>query len=78
LEAITHLVSLLKVGTSLSSVYNETRDFIINKDPSLASALHKNFGFGIGFNHKEDSLAISATNETKIEHGMLFHVRITI
>lgn len=72
------MVSLMKVGTPLSHVYNETKNFLVSKDASLANALHKNFGFGIGFNHKEDLLAISPTNETKVEPGMLFHVRITI
>ena len=78
LEAMQHLLSLLKVGTPLSQVYDETRDFIASKDPKLAGLIHKNFGFGIGFNFKEDSLIINAANETKVEAGMLFHVRITL
>ena len=40
--------------------------------------VHTNFGFGIGFNFKEDRLLINATNETIIEPGMTFHVRIAI
>ena len=39
---------------------------------------HNNFGFGIGFNFKEDRLMINATNDTIIEEGMSFHVRIAI
>ena len=40
--------------------------------------MYKNFGFGIGNNFKEDLLLISATNETRVEAGMIFHIRITI
>ena len=68
----------MKVGTPLNHIYNESKKFIISREPSLANHLHKNFGFGIGFNFKEDLLQINATNETKIEPGMLFHVRITL
>jgi len=45
---------------------------------ALAEALYKNFGFGIGNNFKEDLLLINATNETKVEAGMIFHIRITV
>lgn len=37
-----------------------------------------NFGFGIGFNYKERQLQITATNETVVEPGMTFHVRLSI
>lgn len=37
-----------------------------------------NFGFGIGFSFKEDALQITATNQTIIEKGMTFHVRIAL
>ena len=40
--------------------------------------VHNNFGFGIGFNFKEDRLLINATNETVVEEGMTFHVRIAV
>ena len=40
--------------------------------------VHANFGFGIGFNFKEESLLINATNETVIEEGMSFHVRLAM
>jgi len=46
----------MKVGTALKDVYQATKDFILSKDPSLADSLYKNFGFGIGYNHKEDLL----------------------
>jgi hypothetical protein len=37
-----------------------------------------NFGFGIGFMFKEEALQITASNQTIIENGMTFHVRIAI
>lgn len=40
--------------------------------------MHPSFGFGIGFNYKERALAITATNETTIQPGMTFHVRISL
>ena len=44
----------------------------------MAEKVHSNFGFGIGSSHKEELLSISATNtKTKVQGGMVFHVRIT-
>lgn len=40
--------------------------------------MHSNFGFGIGCSHKEELLSINpSNNKTKVEGGMVFHVRIT-
>lgn len=73
-----HLISKIKVGSTLASVYESTQSFIAEKDASLVARLHANFGFGIGCNYKEDLLVISASNQLKIEPGMVFHVRIVI
>lgn len=43
----------------------------------MAEKIHKNFGFGIGCEIKENLLEIGPNNETKIEPGMVFHTRIT-
>ena len=72
-----YLFSQMKVGNTLKDVYLSTKEFIKQKDPKLAEKIHKNFGFGIGCEIKENMLEISATNETKIEAGMVFHTRIT-
>lgn len=41
--------------------------------------MHKNFGFGIGCDHKEALLEISSTNkQCKVEGGMVFHIRLTL
>lgn len=77
-DAQVHLFSELKIGKSLKDVYQSTKDFIKSKDPKLGEKVHKNFGFGIGCEIKENMLEISANNETKIEAGMVFHTRITL
>ena len=78
-EAQKHLISQLQIGNTLSDIYNETRKFIAEKDATLAEKVHKNFGFGIGFDHRESLLEISATNkECKVEGGMVFHIRLTM
>lgn len=65
-EAEDHLFKELTVGKTLKEVYNSTKEFIRSKDPKLAEKIHKNFGFGIGCEIKENLLEISATNEAKI------------
>jgi nucleosome binding factor SPN SPT16 subunit len=76
-EAEEFLFKELTVGKTLKEVYASTKEFIRSKDPKLAEKIHKNFGFGIGCEIKENLLEISATNEAKIEAGMVFHARIT-
>ena len=77
-EAQQYLVSLLAPGAALDAVYNKTVEFIKEKNGSLASKVHSNFGFGIGSKYKEEELSISSANiKTKVEPGMVFHVRIT-
>lgn len=77
-DAQQHLVSLLKLGTSLDQVYTQTKQFIAERNPGLAERAHTNFGFGIGCSHKEELLSINSNNnKTKVQGGMVFHVRIT-
>lgn len=65
-------------GSTLDNVYRSTLEFIKSKSPVLASKVHVNFGFGIGSKYKEDELSITASNtQTKVEPGMVFHIRIT-
>jgi nucleosome binding factor SPN SPT16 subunit len=53
----------LKIGSTLSEIYDQTKSFIVDRDPTLGEKLHKNFGFGIGCDHKEGLLEISSTNK---------------
>lgn len=44
----------------------------------MADKFYHNFGFGIGFAHKEDLLQITPTNQIKVEQGMVFHVKLSL
>jgi nucleosome binding factor SPN SPT16 subunit len=47
------------VGSTLSHVYNSTRQFIESKNPEFLSRISSNFGYGIGLTPKEDMLSIN-------------------
>jgi Xaa-Pro aminopeptidase len=66
----------LKPGQQISQAYNAARDFIQSKNSNLH--FHTNFGFGIGFNYKEDPLMITESNTTLVKPGMTFHARIAL
>lgn len=59
-EAEELLIKSLKAGEKISSVYQSVKNFINGKNSNFG--VHLNFGFGIGFNFKEDALTINATN----------------
>jgi nucleosome binding factor SPN SPT16 subunit len=75
-EAEDLLIKSIKAGEKINSAYQTVKKFINDKNPNLG--VHSNFGFGIGFNYKEDALTINAANQTVIKPGMTFHVRITL
>lgn len=50
----------MKAGEKISAVYQQVKKFIADKNPNLG--VHQNFGFGIGFNYKEDALVINQSN----------------
>lgn len=58
-----HVISLLKVGTKCSEVYNQTIDYVKENHPDLINSLPQNFGFGIGYEFREACLLISPKNE---------------
>ena len=70
------LIAKLQVGSTIASAYDAAKNLIAERNSNLT--VHNNFGFGIGFNFKEDRLGISASNETVVEEGMSFHVRVAI
>lgn len=75
-EALELLINSLRVGATISDVYTRVKQLISDKNPSLT--LGPNFGFGIGFQFKEDTLTINNTNQTVVKEGMTFHVRIAL
>jgi len=75
-DALDTLVNSLEVGKPISAAYLATKNLIMKRNPSLN--VPPSFGFGIGFNYKERQFMIKADNETIVEPGMTFHVRITL
>jgi len=59
-DALDTVFMNLKVGKPISSAYNAGSNLILQRNSSLHP--HANFGFGIGFNYKEDMLIINAQN----------------
>ena len=74
LEAQELLISKLTVGSAIKDAYLAAREHLNKARSDLG--VSSNFGFGIGFNYKEESLVINGENETKIRPGMTFHVRV--
>jgi nucleosome binding factor SPN SPT16 subunit len=75
-DALQLLINSLKIGEPICSAYQQVKKFIETGNPAVT--INNNFGFGIGFNFKEDALTINATNQNIIKNGMVFHVRIAL
>lgn len=75
-DALEKLVSSLEVGKPISAAYTAAKNLIMQSNANLN--LPPSFGFGIGFNYKERQLMIKADNETLVEAGMTFHVRVAL
>eukprot|EP00331_Platyophrya_macrostoma_P013437 CAMPEP_0176433956 /NCGR_PEP_ID=MMETSP0127-20121128/16370_1 /TAXON_ID=938130 /ORGANISM="Platyophrya macrostoma, Strain WH" /LENGTH=741 /DNA_ID=CAMNT_0017816561 /DNA_START=55 /DNA_END=2280 /DNA_ORIENTATION=- len=72
------IVSKLKPGTSLKSVYDSAINHVTEKKKDVLDNLPNNFGYGIGLEFRESNLMINAKNEKLIEPGMVFNVVISI
>lgn len=75
-DALDTLISHMTVGQPISSAYMAAKNLVMQRNADLS--VPANMGFGIGFNYKERALTVSAQNETIIESGMTFHVRIAL
>jgi len=71
------VISKLKPGNSLKSVYEAGVEFIKNKKEDLLAKLPTNLGFGIGLEFREHNLGINPKNEKLIEPGMVFNITIS-
>ena len=71
-------IKSLVPGKPIRTAYQATKEFIHSKDPVLATKIHTNLGFGIGSNIKEELLVVNESNETVVQSGMVFHVRVTL
>lgn len=72
------LIKLLRPGAVLKDVYHQVRDFMLEKDGSLAGHLPTNFGFGIGLEFRESVLLINQRNEGVVKPNMVFNVLISL
>jgi len=70
------LTNNLQVGQPVNKAYRAAVDFIAKKNADVHC--HSNFGFGIGFQFKEDALLINESNETLVKPGMTFHCRVAL
>lgn len=59
-EAHEKLIQNITVGKTIGEAYQAAKQVIEAKNKDLL--IHNNFGFGIGFNFKEDSLLINSGN----------------
>jgi len=71
------VISKLKPGSSLKSVYEAGCEFVKNKKEDLLAKLPTNLGFGIGLEFREHNLGINVKNEKLIEAGMVFNITIS-
>lgn len=77
-EAYNLLVSNLKEGTKISSVYDSVIEFIKSKDANLVTKLAYNFGTGYGLTASNAVLDISKDNtRKKVANGMVFRIKLS-
>lgn len=76
-EAENAVISKLKPGATLKSVYEYAHNLIKTKKAALVNNLPPNFGFGIGLEFRENNLAINAKSERTVEAGMVFNVTMS-
>jgi len=75
-EAYNFLISKLVDGNVLGKIYQETIDFICEKDENLKDKLPENFGFSIGLDIN-NSVQIKKGSNKKITSGMVFFVMLS-
>ena len=77
-EAFNFLISQLVEGNKLNHVYNQVKEFIINKDNSLKDKIPDNFGYGIGLETENSSIMINSENNKKLLTGMTFNIILSL
>lgn len=69
-----YLISKMKIGNKISDVFEEVMSFANSKFPNLVNKLPQNFGFGIGYEFRENCLIIKAGNKHEIKEGQVFAI----
>jgi len=73
LQAVEAIIKNLVPGTRLNKVFEAAKEAV---DPKFRDSFPQLIGYGIGNSVKEEGLNISALNDTKVQAGMTFHVRV--
>ena len=63
LDLHKHIISLLKIGSSFSSVYNSAVEYLNKKNPQLSVHLSKSVGHSIGLHYRDPRLTLNAKND---------------
>lgn len=63
-------------GNDLKSVYEEAKNYLSNKDPSLLNHLPKSLGFSMGLEFRDSSLVLNSNNTNKFVPGMVFNLSV--
>lgn len=71
-----HIVSSLKDGAKLGSVYSSAVKKVEKERPDLVSKLTKNFGFSMGIEFRDSALSLVANNNCVARAGMVFNVNV--
>merc|ERR1712156_837678 len=62
-----HILSELKDGVKLTTVYKSAVNFVKKESPDLVDNLTKNFGFGMGIEFREGSLTIASNCDAVVK-----------
>ncbi|XP_014244216.1 FACT complex subunit spt16 isoform X2 [Cimex lectularius] len=76
LELEEELLKTLQAGAKLCDVYNAGVEFTKKKKPSLIDNLTKNFGFVMGIEFKESSLAIAPKITATVIKGQVYNLNV--
>lgn len=76
-ESFNFLISKLVEGNVLGKIYQETIDFISDKDENLIQKLPESFGFSIGLD-LNNSIQIKKGSNKKITSDMVFFVMLSL
>lgn len=73
-EAQEMIIKEMKPGAVVGDCVKAAKKFITERNANLK--LGSNFGFGIGFQFKEDSIVLNEDSKTILQPGMTMHVRV--
>lgn len=78
LEAQKAAIEALVDGARTSDVYDAAFNILKEKDQNLASKLPKNIGTAIGLEIRDNTQALSSSNESYLKAGMAFNIVLAL